>query len=129
MKHSKSQLLIFVCISWYFECCTKSFLMHYLIGFFQLLCDVGITFCCLVTQSCPTLLRLHGLWPARLLCPWNFPVKNTRAVCHFFLQMIFLAEEWNLHLLHWQVDFFFFFLPLSHLGSPWYHFTHGKTEV
>ena len=27
---------------------------------------------CLVTKSCPTLLWPHGLWPARLLCPWNF---------------------------------------------------------
>ena len=22
-------------------------------------------------------LRPHGLWPARLLCPWNSPRKNT----------------------------------------------------
>ena len=22
-------------------------------------------------------LRPHGLWPARLLCPWNSPGKNT----------------------------------------------------
>ena len=29
----------------------------------------------LVTQSCPNLLWPHGLWPARLLCPWNFPGK------------------------------------------------------
>ena len=26
---------------------------------------------CLVVQSCPT-LRPHGLYPARLLCPWGF---------------------------------------------------------
>ena len=31
--------------------------------------------CCLVTKLCPT-LRPHGLQPARLLCPWNFPGKN-----------------------------------------------------
>ena len=30
----------------------------------------------LVTQSCPT-LRHHGLQPARLLCPWDSPGKNT----------------------------------------------------
>ena len=23
-------------------------------------------------------LQPHGLWPARLLCPWNSPGKNTR---------------------------------------------------
>ena len=30
-----------------------------------------------VTQSCLTLLQPHGLWPARLLCPWSSPGKNT----------------------------------------------------
>ena len=28
----------------------------------------------------------HGLQPARLLCPWNFPGKNTEVSCHFLLQ-------------------------------------------
>ena len=32
-------------------------------------------------------LRPHGLRPARLLCPWNFPDKNTEAVCHFLLRV------------------------------------------
>ena len=26
----------------------------------------------------------HGLQSARLLCPWNFPGKNTGVVCHFY---------------------------------------------
>ena len=30
-------------------------------------------------------LQLHGLQPARLLCPWNFPGKNTGVGCHFLL--------------------------------------------
>ena len=34
--------------------------------------------------------------------------------CHFLFQEIFLTQELNLQLLHWQVTF----LPLSHLGSP-----------
>ena len=29
---------------------------------------------CSISQSCLTL----WLWPARLLCPWNFPNENTR---------------------------------------------------
>ena len=29
---------------------------------------------------------IPGLKPARLLCPWNFPGKNTGVVCHFILQ-------------------------------------------
>ena len=29
---------------------------------------------------------LRGLYPARLLCPWNSPVKNTEVGSHFLLQ-------------------------------------------
>ena len=31
-------------------------------------------------------LRPHGLYPARLLCPWDFPGNNTGVGCHFLLQ-------------------------------------------
>ena len=31
-------------------------------------------------------LRPHELQPARLLCPWDSPGKNTGVGCHFFLQ-------------------------------------------
>ena len=31
-------------------------------------------------------LRLHRLQAARLLCPWDFPGKNTEEGCHFVLQ-------------------------------------------
>ena len=31
-------------------------------------------------------LRLCRLQPARLLCPWEFPGKNTAVGCHFLLQ-------------------------------------------
>ena len=49
----------------------------------------------LVTKSCPT---LETAWtPARLLCPWDSPGKNTAVGCHFFLQEIFLTQELNLH--------------------------------
>ena len=36
--------------------------------------------CCLVTKLCPTLLWSHGLLPARFLCPWDFPGKNSGMV-------------------------------------------------
>ena len=39
----------------------------------------------------PGSLRPHGLQPTRLLCPQNFP-GNTRLVCHFLLQRIFLTQ-------------------------------------
>ena len=38
-----------------------------------------------------------------LLCPWNFPGKNTEVGCHFLFQGIFLTQGLNpclLHLLH-----------------------------
>ena len=37
----------------------------------------------------------HGLQPARLLCPWDFPGKKTRVGCHFLLQRIFPIQESN----------------------------------
>ena len=42
---------------------------------------------------------------ARLLCPRDFPGKNTGVGCHAPLQGIFLTQEsnpWLLHLLHWH---------------------------
>ena len=70
--------------------------------------------CCLVAKSCLTLLWPHGQQPTRLLCPWDFPVKNTGEGCHFLLQGIFLTQRSNPLLLHWQVNS----LQLSHQGSP-----------
>ena len=69
---------------------------------------------CLVSKLCLTRLRPHGVLPARLLCPWNFPGKNTRVGCHFLLQGIFLTQGSNAHFLHCQEDS----LPLSHQESP-----------
>ena len=74
-----------------------------------------------VTES-DTTERLHALThmqPARLLCPWDFPGKNTRVGCHFFLQWIFLTHGSNLcllHLLHWQACS----LQLAPPGKPIY---------
>ena len=42
--------------------------------------------------------------PARFLCPWNFPGKNTGVGCHFLLQEFFLTQRLNPGLLHWQMD-------------------------
>ena len=52
-------------------------------------------------------LQPHGLQPARPLCSWDSPVKDTGVGCHFLLQGIFLIQGLNtriLHLLHWNVD-------------------------
>ena len=34
-------------------------------------------------------LQPHGLWPARLLCPWDSPGKNAGVGCHALLLGIF----------------------------------------
>ena len=44
-------------------------------------------------------LRPHGLKSARLLCPWDFPGKDTGVGCHFILQGIFPTQRSNPHLL------------------------------
>ena len=49
--------------------------------------------CC--AQSHLTLCYPHGLQPARLLCPWDFPGKNTGVGCHFLLQGIFPIQGSN----------------------------------
>ena len=46
----------------------------------------------------------HGLQHTRLLCPWDFPGKNTGVGCHFLLQGFFPTWRLNPHLLYWQAD-------------------------
>ena len=81
--------------------------------------------CCLVAKLCLTPLWLHGLQPARLLCPWDSPGKNTGVGCYFLLQGIFQTQGPNLHLLHWQVDS----LPLSHQQSPTFMAYHIYSSI
>ena len=59
----------------------------------------------------------HGLQPARLLCLWNFPGKNTGVGCHFLLQGIFPTQGLNPGLLHWRQALY----CLSHQGSHCLH--------
>ena len=42
----------------------------------------------------------HGLWPTRLLCPWDSPGKDTEMGCKLLLQGIFLTNGSNLSLPH-----------------------------
>ena len=65
--------------------------------------------------------------PARLLCPWDSPGKNTGVGCHALLQGIFLTQRSNLSLLcllHWQVGS----LPLAPPGKPMFISTTAKQE-
>ena len=63
--------------------------------------------------ACPTLCDPMDCSTPGSCVHWDFPGKNTEVGCHFLLQGIFLTQEWNPHLLHWQVDS----LHLSHQGS------------
>ena len=74
-------------------------------------------------------------WQAsRLLCPWDFPGKNTGVGSHALLQGIFPNQGSNLpllHLLHWQARS----LPLAPPGKPsylstcTYVYTHTHTHT
>ena len=55
----------------------------------------------------------RGLWPARLLCPWDSPGKNTGVGCHALLPGIFLTQGSNSGLLHCRLILH----HLSHQGS------------
>ena len=62
-------------------------------------------------------LRSIGLCdplPARFLCSWNSPGKNTGVGCHFLLQGIFSIQELNPRLPHCR----HILHCLSHQGSP-----------
>ena len=62
-------------------------------------------------------VALCGLWPARLLCPWDSPGKNTGVGCRALLQGIFPTQGSNPRLLcflHWQVGS----LPIAQPRKP-----------
>ena len=66
-------------------------------------------------------LQLHGREPTRLLCPWDFPGKNTGLGCHFLLQGIFPIQGLNpclLCLLYWQADSLLLSLYQKPRGKP-----------
>ena len=85
----------------------------------------------LIAQSCPFLLRSHGLQPAKLLCSWEFPGKNAGLVAisssrgSTLFQEILPTQGLNLHLLYLlQVDSFTTEPP----GKPHGHFNYYQTK-
>ena len=70
----------------------------------------GSVSCSVMSDS----LRPHGLWPTRLLCPWDSPGKNTGVGCHSLLQGIFLTQGLNLGLPHCRQILY----HLSHQRGP-----------
>ena len=82
----------------------KMHIAHLILGLYMFWAHViEVTMCACSVVS--TSLRPHGLQPARLLYPLDFPGKNTGVGCHFVLQGIFPTQGLNprlLHLLNWQ---------------------------
>ena len=75
----------------------------------------SVLYCALLSHSVGSnSSRLHGLYPTRLLCPWDFPSKNTGVGFHFLLQRIFPTGELNGALLHCRRILY----QLSYQGSP-----------
>ena len=58
-------------------------------------------------------LRSHGLYPIRVLRPWDFPGTSAGVDCHFLLQGIFPTQESNPGLPHYRQTLY----RLSHQGS------------
>ena len=64
--------------------------------------------------------RPRGLQPARLLCPWDSPGKNTGVGSHFLLQGIFPAQGWNLGLLYGRRILYRLSLQESPVEAQWW---------
>ena len=91
-------------------------------GMFQLtfLCSYDIYVCVCV---CVCVYSFDPMEPARLLCPWNFPGKNTGVSSHVLLQGIFPTQGSNpglLCLVHCRWIFFFFFYHCATLEARIY---------
>ena len=77
-------------------------------------------------------LQPHGLWPTRLLCPWDSPGKSTGVGCHFLLWGIFPAQRSNprlLRLLHCRRILYHQHLGSFHLQPPTHTHTHTHTRT
>ena len=69
----------------------------------------------MVLRGMPLCLAPHGLWPTRLLCPWDSPGKNIWVGSQSLLQGIFPTQGSNPGLLHCRQILY----RLSHQGSLW----------
>ena len=82
--------------------------------FFGAIIGLSKTCVCLSHSVVSASLRPHGLYPARFLCPWNFPGKNTGVGSHSLLQEIFLTQGLNSGLLYCRQNLY----HLSRQGNP-----------
>ena len=70
---------------------------------------------CISHSVVSNFLGHHGLQPAKLLCPWDSPGKNTGVGCHFLLQGIFPDAGIEPRSPTLQADS----LPSEPQGKPW----------
>ena len=83
-----------------------------------------MVFMCVSRSVMSDSLPPHGLEPARLLCLWNFPGKNTGVGSHSLLQWIFPNQRSNPGLLHCRQILY----HLSHQGSPYIMVGYNHSE-
>ena len=81
----------------------------------QTLCATRVRAASVVSGS----VQPYGLEPARVLCLWDSPDKNTGVGCRACLQGIFPTQGSNLGLLQRQVGS----LPLAPPGKPCVRYT------
>ena len=74
---------------------------------------ISTEYTCMLLFSCKVVSISLSLSPASLLCPCDYPGKNTGMGCHLLLQGIFPTQGSVSLLLLWQMDS----LPLSHQES------------
>ena len=78
-------------------------------------CVVCVCVCVCVSHSVMSnSLWPHALQPARLLCPWNSPGKNTGVGCHFLLQCEFYFFVVVVVIQNSDFIFIFIFFTLQH---------------
>ena len=76
----------------------------WLVNQINTICNSSLCVCVCAHEHAVTLvvadsLKHYGVWPTRLLCPWDSPGENTRVGCHALLQGIFPTQGLNSHLL------------------------------
>ena len=73
-----------------------------------------VSFCMHACMLNHLVMKPYGLWPTRLLCPWDSQGKNPGVGSHFLLQWIFPTQESSPDLLHCRQILY----QLSYEGSP-----------
>ena len=107
-------MCVCVCVSLYGTFTYNGIYIYIYIYIYTFLYSYFYMIMCVIHSVMSDFLKPHGLWPARLPCPWISPGKNTGVGCHLLLQGIFLAQGSNPGNLYCRQILY----HLSHQGSP-----------